>query len=88
MKEDALESLYEQRLRKKLKEKDDNVLEVDPVDALPVKTSDGKIVFRTGNFNPTFNILVSRNSDVCLFVYVNEGNKLTTTLSSVLFPSN
>lgn len=49
VKEDALESLYEQRLRKKslLKEKDDNVLEVDPVDALPVKTPDGKIVFRT-----------------------------------------
>lgn len=48
VKEDALESLYEQRLRKSLiKEKDDNVLEVDPVDALPVKTPDGKIVFRT-----------------------------------------
>ncbi|KAL8106123.1 hypothetical protein AgCh_029792 [Apium graveolens] len=49
VKEDALESLYEQRLRKKslLKEKDDNLLEVDPVDALPVKTPDGKIVFRT-----------------------------------------
>lgn len=60
MKEDALESLYEQRLRKKslLKEKDDNLLEVDPVDALPVKTPDGKIVFRTGNFNPTFDLLV------------------------------
>lgn len=49
VKEDALESLYEQRLRKKslLKEKDENLLEVDPVDALPVKTPDGKIVFRT-----------------------------------------
>lgn len=60
VKEDALESLYEKRLRKKslLKEKDENLLQVDPVDALPVKTPDGKIVFRTGNFNPTFNFLV------------------------------
>lgn len=51
VKEDALESLYERRLRKKSlgKEKEENVLEVDPVDALPVKTLDGKIVFRTGN---------------------------------------
>lgn len=49
VKEDALESLYERRSRKKSlgKEKEENVLEVYPVDALPVKTLDGKIVFRT-----------------------------------------
>ncbi|XP_051128834.1 nucleolar complex-associated protein 3 [Andrographis paniculata] len=43
-----LESLYEKRLRKKLenKEKDQLALEVDPVDALPVKTLDGKLYYR------------------------------------------
>ncbi|CAK9165661.1 unnamed protein product [Ilex paraguariensis] len=49
VKEDALEALYERRLRKKLldKEKEENVLEVDPVDALPVKTLDGKLYYKT-----------------------------------------
>ncbi|KAL2245114.1 nucleolar complex protein 3 homolog [Sesamum indicum] len=46
--EEALESLYEKRLRKKLenKEKEQNALEVDPVDALPVKTLDGQLYYR------------------------------------------
>ncbi|KAL6975073.1 hypothetical protein U1Q18_023868 [Sarracenia purpurea var. burkii] len=49
VKEDALESLYEKRLKKKSleKEKEENVLEVDRVDALPVKTLDGKLYYRT-----------------------------------------
>ncbi|KAL3503741.1 hypothetical protein ACH5RR_038190 [Cinchona calisaya] len=49
VKEDALESMYERRLRKKAvdKDKEDNVLEVDPVDALPVKTLDGKLYYQT-----------------------------------------
>lgn len=48
--EDALESLYERRLRKKSLEKgkEENGLEVDRVDALPVKTLDGKLHYRTG----------------------------------------
>ncbi|KAK3042631.1 hypothetical protein RJ639_000883 [Escallonia herrerae] len=49
VKEDALESLYEKRFRKKSldKEKEENGLEIDPVDALPVKTLDGKLYYRT-----------------------------------------
>lgn len=50
LKEDALESLYEKSLRKKSKEKeeeDENGMEVDRVDALPVKTLDGKLYYRT-----------------------------------------
>jgi nucleolar complex protein 3 len=48
-KEDALEALYEKRLKKKtlLKEKEERGLRVDPVDALPVKTLDGKLYYRT-----------------------------------------
>ncbi|KAL3627099.1 hypothetical protein CASFOL_028462 [Castilleja foliolosa] len=47
-KEGALETLYEKRLLKKLenKEKEQTALEVDPVDALPVKTLDGKLYYR------------------------------------------
>ncbi|KAL7217549.1 hypothetical protein ACSBR2_010915 [Camellia fascicularis] len=49
VKEDALEFLYEKRLRKKSleKESEQKGLEVDRVDALPVKTLDGKLVYRT-----------------------------------------
>lgn len=52
VKEDALESLYEKRLRKKQsnKEIEEDAIEVDPVDALPVKTLDGKLYYRTGIF--------------------------------------
>lgn len=47
-KEDDLEALYERRLRKKAFEKDeDKGLEVDCVDALPVKSLDGKLYYRT-----------------------------------------
>lgn len=55
--EDALESLYEKRLRKKLENdngKERNTLEVDPVDALPIKTLDGQIVYQRGVFNFCF----------------------------------
>lgn len=46
--EDDLEALYERRLRKKALEKDeDKGLEVDRVDALPVKSLDGKLYYRT-----------------------------------------
>lgn len=50
MKEDALESLYERRLSKKSKGKEaeeEKGMEVDRVDALPVKTLDGKLYYRT-----------------------------------------
>lgn len=47
VKEDALESLYEKRLRKKSLATDNIQLEVDPVDALPVKTLDGQVYYRT-----------------------------------------
>ncbi|KAM3341752.1 nucleolar complex-associated protein 3 isoform X3 [Capsicum galapagoense] len=49
VKEDELESLYERRLKKKAldKETEKQGLEVDPVDALPVKTLDGKLHYRT-----------------------------------------
>lgn len=48
VKEDALEALYEKRLKKKQlqKEQQESKLEVDPVDALPVKTLDGELVYR------------------------------------------
>ncbi|PIN10371.1 Protein involved in the nuclear export of pre-ribosome [Handroanthus impetiginosus] len=47
-KEGDLESLYEKRLRKRLenKEKEPTAVEVDPVDALPVKTLDGQLYYR------------------------------------------
>ncbi|KAJ6996868.1 nucleolar complex protein 3 [Populus alba x Populus x berolinensis] len=54
LKEDALERLYERRLqKKKLKEKEEeekekeNRVEVDRVDALPVKSLDGQVYYRT-----------------------------------------
>ena len=49
VKEDALEALYEKNLKKKtlLKEKEESGLRVDPVDALPIKTLDGKLYYRT-----------------------------------------
>lgn len=49
VKEDALEALYEKRLKKKTlqKEKEESGVRVDPVDALPVKTLDGKLYYRT-----------------------------------------
>lgn len=47
-KEDELEALYEKRLRKNaLKKIEENSLQVDHVDALPVKTLDGKLYYRT-----------------------------------------
>lgn len=48
--EDALEALYEKRLRKKFLEKqnEDRKLQVDPVDALPIKNLDGTLHYRTG----------------------------------------
>lgn len=55
--DDDLEALYEQRKRKASllkRNDDDDKLQVDPVDALPVKTIDGKLEYRTGNsLNPT-----------------------------------
>ncbi|KAL3643142.1 hypothetical protein CASFOL_013957 [Castilleja foliolosa] len=47
-KEGTLETLYEKRLLKKLenKEKEQTAREVDPVDALPVKTLDGELYYR------------------------------------------
>ncbi|XWS42902.1 hypothetical protein CRYUN_Cryun16bG0054300 [Craigia yunnanensis] len=47
--EDALEALYEKRRRKALEQKENekNVVHVDPVDALPVKTLDGEVYYRT-----------------------------------------
>ncbi|XVF79546.1 hypothetical protein PTKIN_Ptkin14bG0231800 [Pterospermum kingtungense] len=47
--EDALEALYEKRRRKALEQKENEkiVVQVDPVDALPVKTLDGEVYYRT-----------------------------------------
>lgn len=50
--EDKVELLYEERERKRraalaLKPRDDDDLEVDPVDALPVKTLQGELLYRT-----------------------------------------
>ncbi|KAL2897207.1 Nucleolar complex protein 3-like protein [Bienertia sinuspersici] len=47
-KEDDLEELYEKKLRKKkLENEEEKGVEVDRVDALPVKTLDGKLYYRT-----------------------------------------
>ncbi|KMT17353.1 hypothetical protein BVRB_2g038110 [Beta vulgaris subsp. vulgaris] len=47
-KEDDLEALYEKRLRKKTLENEEKKgIEVDRVDALPVKTLDGKLYYKT-----------------------------------------
>jgi nucleolar complex protein 3 len=45
-----LEKLYEQRRQKTAlkKEKEETGLQVDRVDALPVKSLDGKVYYRTG----------------------------------------
>lgn len=52
VKEDALEALYEKRSRKKsLATDNDTQHEVDPVDALPVKTLDGQVYYRTVSKN-------------------------------------
>lgn len=44
-----MEALYEKRLRKKSlqKQEEENKVQVDRVDALPVKTLDGKLYYRT-----------------------------------------
>nr|GMC52534.1 nucleolar complex protein 3 homolog [Ipomoea batatas] len=49
VKEDAVEALYEERTRKRSRpeEKEEDTIEVDRVDALPVKTLDGKLYYRT-----------------------------------------
>ncbi|XP_021774492.1 nucleolar complex protein 3 homolog [Chenopodium quinoa] len=47
-KEDELEELFERRLRKKkLENKEEKGIEVNRVDALPVKTLDGKLYYKT-----------------------------------------
>lgn len=64
MKEDALEALYEKRLKKKQLQKEQEVdkLEVDAVDALPVKTLDGKLLYRTG-------LLIYHLADIAAFFF-------------------
>ncbi|CAH9148605.1 unnamed protein product [Cuscuta epithymum] len=54
VKEDAVEALYERRSRKRshIEEKEKDTIEVDPVDALPVKTLDGKLYYRTLSREP------------------------------------
>lgn len=55
MKEDALEALYEKRLKKKLlqrEQEEDSKLQVDHVEALPIKTLDGQLKYRTGTLLP------------------------------------
>ncbi|XP_050224679.1 nucleolar complex-associated protein 3 [Mercurialis annua] len=54
---DELEAAYEKRLKKKalkqkLKQEDESRIEVDRVDALPVKTLDGKLHYRTVSRKP------------------------------------
>ncbi|XP_047171543.1 nucleolar complex-associated protein 3 [Vigna umbellata] len=50
-KDDALEKLYEKRMQKNSlkKEKEETGLQVDRVDALPIKTLDGKLHYRTAS---------------------------------------
>jgi len=50
-KEDELEALYERRNRKATtnKPKEEDGLQVDRVDALPIKTLDGELQYRTGS---------------------------------------
>ncbi|KAL8171680.1 hypothetical protein V2J09_023484 [Rumex salicifolius] len=47
--DDKLEAAYEKRLRKRSLENDEEKkgIEIDPVDALPVKTLDGEVYYRT-----------------------------------------
>ncbi|RAL40660.1 hypothetical protein DM860_006730 [Cuscuta australis] len=54
LKEDAVEDLYEKRPRKRPREeeKEGKTIEVDPVDALPVKTLDGDLYYRTFPMDP------------------------------------
>ncbi|ERN14796.1 nucleolar complex protein 3 homolog [Amborella trichopoda] len=53
-KEDALESFYEKRKKKAFIENNEgNALQLDPVDALPVKTLDGKLYYRTSSVDVT-----------------------------------
>ncbi|PQM36090.1 nucleolar complex protein 3 homolog [Prunus yedoensis var. nudiflora] len=49
VKEDALEALYEKRLKRKSlqKKREDPGIQVDRVDALPIKTLDGQLYYRT-----------------------------------------
>lgn len=56
-KDDALEKLYEKRLQKNAlkKEKEETGLQVDRVDALPIKTLDGKVYYRTATKTVTEN---------------------------------
>ncbi|XP_050107043.1 nucleolar complex-associated protein 3-like isoform X1 [Malus sylvestris] len=55
VKEDALEAFYEKRLKRKSLQKEkeeDTELQVDRVDALPVKTLDGQLYYRTAAKTP------------------------------------
>lgn len=65
-----MEALYEKRLKKKQlqKEQEDNKLEVDPVDALPVKTLDGQLLYRTGFL--LFSSYSLSDANCCLWVYI------------------
>uniref|UniRef100_A0A1D1YM11 Nucleolar complex protein 3 n=1 Tax=Anthurium amnicola TaxID=1678845 RepID=A0A1D1YM11_9ARAE len=58
-KEDDLEKLYEKRNRKLSLQKamDEKRLEIDPVDALPVKTLDGQLYYRTATESKSMDIL-------------------------------
>ncbi|KAK9275353.1 hypothetical protein L1049_022617 [Liquidambar formosana] len=51
---DTLEALYERRLKRKSQEKEseEHGIQVDPVDALPVKTLDGELYYRTASKMP------------------------------------
>lgn len=62
-KEDELEALYEKRLRKNAlkKESEEKGLQVDRVEALPVKTLDGKLYYRTG-------LYCSFTSNLCIAI--------------------
>ncbi|KAL8205655.1 hypothetical protein R6Q57_009206 [Mikania cordata] len=63
MKEDALEFQYEKRLRKKSLFTDTTTHEVDAVHALPVKTLDGKVYYKTVSA-PIEDEIVGENEDV------------------------
>ena len=55
VKEDTLEALYEQRRKKSsLKEKESTGIEVDPVDALPIKDLSGNLHFLKGTLSLSY----------------------------------
>lgn len=73
---DALEAAYEKRLKRKSQkqkqqDEEENKNEVDRVDALPVKTLDGKLHYRTCNYSISlFLFLLNCESELLYMIVV------------------